>query len=168
MVIWIWFLQILWGGVLNDHHYLYRIRGNNYKHSKNTCLTIVLIFLWKLCPLNIDKLTFHCFTDYFILRCKKEGKSYILSYYTKMHAALIQMYLTVKVYITADFISELHYYMKGMSSTIEWCIQNIGNKYEAGKFPCPYPPAGECVILCNTSTSLNMFYPGHSLTWNGT
>ena len=48
--------------------------------------------------------------------------------------------------------------MTGMSSTIEWCTQNIGDQFQVGKYPRPSPSEGECTRSCAPSTSLSTFF----------
>ena len=60
----------------------------------------------------------------------------------------MQMYRTVKVEMPEYFRFKLNQYMTVMISNIARLIHNRGNKCEAGKLPCAFPYAGECVRLC--------------------
>ena len=73
---------------------------------KNTYQIIVKKNGWKWCHLNLDKLNYHDFTHYVILRCEKEGKSYITYYDTKLNDVIMKMFHTAEVDIPEDFRDE--------------------------------------------------------------
>ena len=60
----------------------------------------------------------------------------------------MQMYRTVKVKMSEYFRFKLNQYMTVMISNITRLIHKKGNKCEAGKLPCAFLYAFECVRLC--------------------
>ena len=83
-----------------------------------------------------------------------------------MPAAIMQMYRTEKVDVTEYYISELNHYMKAIRSTIVQCVQDIGDKYEVWKSPCPSQSEYECAISCTPCQILSIFRSFLTIEWS--
>ena len=109
--------------LLNDYFELDNIKVYHSKNVGKKWLTIDTKIWWKSCPLNLDKLIFHHFSNCIILKCEEEGQRYIAYYYKNMHSMLMQMWRISKVFMPEYFRSELSQFMPVMRSNIEKYIQ---------------------------------------------
>ena len=133
-------------GGLKDSCQLDRIEGYE-QNLKEKSSPLFQFFGWKLCPLYLDKLTFHHFPRCFLINYEHRGQSYSTLHHKNFSTALIHMCHNTKVDMHKYFRSKLSHFVSEIRRTILQDIKNRSDKFEVGNSPLFFPMYR---LMCDT------------------